>query len=732
MKQKRLSTKIATIITITLVIALGVLIATVTVLSRNTVRATIQDELTNLAQANGNQVQAILDSVSKQATAIQEYTNEMGEQKKTVLSSPEGVYQKSVIYQTELSDRGIETENYLINNIWCAIKSNEDLVGIGVFFEPGQFDNKIEEYSLYATREDAISKTAHSEGSYSDYSDAEYYKPIKDSGKPYVSKPYIEDGTTMITASYPITYKGEFRGVVLADIDIGRFGNITTTSDEFKTLDASIFTDDLTIAYDSESADKVGQNLVRFLKNPEEIKKITDGVATGESFACETTREDGRLVSRFFYPIQAQGLNWWAETSLDKADMIKESRTLVIAMLALSLLALIVIITVVVIVISKSLKPIHGVVSAANKIVDGDLDVEVKAKGDDEIGVLSKAFMEMSGNLKIIIGDIGYLLGEMSNGNFAIQTGHKDKYIGEYQKISEAMASIIHTLSNTLTEINTASQQVSVGADQVSSAAQALSQGAAEQASSIEELSASIAEVTEQIKENAENASLARDKAEENGIELMQSNAQMKDMMDAMQQISSKASEISKIIKIVDDIAFQTNILALNAAVEAARAGNAGKGFAVVADEVRNLAAKSAEAAKSTATLIEETIETVNSGFTIADKAALSLSKSAEVATSAVAVVDSIATASREQAEAIMQINQGIEQIAAVVQTNSATAEESAAASEELSGQAEMLKQLISRFNLPDSAVKDLMIDHDFRATLTPPEPNAFSLMGKY
>ena len=225
---------------------------------------------------------------------------------------------------------------------------------------------------------------------------------------------------------------------------------------------------------------------------------------------------------------------------------------------------------------------------------------------------------------------------------------------------------------------------------------------------------------------------VARDKAEENGVELMASNAQMKDMMDAMQQISNKASEISNIIKIVDDIAFQTNILALNAAVEAARAGNAGKGFAVVADEVRNLAAKSAEAAKSTAVLIEQTIETVNNGFTIADKAALSLSKSAEVATSAAAVVDSIATASREQAEAIMQINQGIEQIAAVVQTNSATAEESAAASEELSGQAEMLKQLVSRFNLPDSAMKDLIKHHDFEAISTASKSTSLSLTGKY
>ncbi|MDD3393623.1 MAG: methyl-accepting chemotaxis protein [Anaerotignum sp.] len=346
-------------------------------------------------------------------------------------------------------------------------------------------------------------------------------------------------------------------------------------------------------------------------------------------------------------------------------------------------------------------KPIKKLTSAAQQIANGNFNVALSVDSKDEIGELAQDFrltIDRLENYQGYIDEIAEALHNISLGNLKIEL-HRD-YTGQFQTLKNSMQDLIANLSETILQINQTADQVHSGAEQVSNAAQALSQGATEQASSIEELSSAIAEVADQIKKNASNTATAQDKAEFAGKEMDVSNGQMAEMMAAMEQISSKSFEISKIIKIIEDIAFQTNILALNAAIEAARAGAAGKGFAVVADEVRNLAGKSAEAAKNTTALIEHSIGAVKNGSQIAESTANSLDISAVATKEAITLIEQIAHASQEQATAIIQINQGIEQISSVVQTNAATAEESAAASEELSGQSNILKELISEFNV--------------------------------
>lgn len=300
--------------------------------------------------------------------------------------------------------------------------------------------------------------------------------------------------------------------------------------------------------------------------------------------------------------------------------------------------------------------------------------------------------------IKGYITEIAGILGEVSKGNLSVDIS--SEYKGDFVALKEAINNIIVSLNNVLSNINTAAEQVASGSRQVSDGNQAISQGATEQASSIEELTVTIGQIAQQTKQNAMNANDASELASTAKQDALTGNEQMKGMQQAMEEISESSASIGKIIKVIDDIAFQTNILALNAAVEAARAGIHGKGFAVVAEEVRNLAAKSAKAAKETTALIESSIHKSDAGTRIADETATSLNNIVRGVERAAQLVEGIAQASNEQATGIAQINKGIEQMSQVVQNNSATAQEGAAASEELSSQADLLKSMVGQFQL--------------------------------
>lgn len=367
-------------------------------------------------------------------------------------------------------------------------------------------------------------------------------------------------------------------------------------------------------------------------------------------------------------------------------------------------------------------RPVHELEKAAEEIVNGNFNIQVIYESKDEMGTLAKTFKNMTSILEDVIKDASMLLREMAEGNFDIRTQAEERYVGEFQGLLLAIRKLNRDLSATMGHINMSADQVASGAGQVSSGAQALAQGATEQAAAVEELAATIAGIAQQVKDTAENARSARNQSNMAGDEVEECNRQMHDMMVAMEEITRTSDEIGKIIKTIEDISFQTNILALNAAVEAARAGEAGKGFAVVAEEVRSLANKSSVASNDTAALIEGSIEAVARGKDIASATAESLTRVVEEVRTAAATVDKIADAAEEQAGAVEQVTVGVDQISDVVQTNSATSEESAAASAELSHQAEIMKDLVAKFKLR-AEYANVQSNMGYTANTSVPEP---------
>ncbi len=349
-------------------------------------------------------------------------------------------------------------------------------------------------------------------------------------------------------------------------------------------------------------------------------------------------------------------------------------------------------------VLETILEPLRAVEAVAKELTDGNLHSTLEYRSEDEIGSLAHSMRKSIRILGSYVDDIDRVMKLFAEGNFDVQP--EVEWKGDFVGILNSFMLFEKSMAETIKGIQTVSNEVSSAADQVASSSNDLADGATNQAAVVEELTATVAGVSEQVGKNSQSAKEISGRVDELGNAISESNGKMHEMVDSMYEINEASKEIDKIIATINDIASQTNLLALNASIEAARAGEAGKGFAVVANQVNLLADQSAQAAKESATLIETSVKAVEKGMVIAGQTATQLEEVAESSKIITKEVTNIAETLETQTTEIQQINEGIEQINDVVQTNSATSEECAAASQEMSSEAENLREMIQKFKV--------------------------------
>ncbi|OON98833.1 MAG: hypothetical protein ATN35_03295 [Epulopiscium sp. Nele67-Bin004] len=695
MKTNSISTKlairIAVIVTLSFILLIGISVWQ----SMQAVQTATDGEFQTITEQNAQLIQNIIDSSFVTINNIRDDIVEMYEH---IDAANELEYHNlSEIYGVPIPSQNYLAENYMITTAINSI--NDETAGIyqvGVYFEPGEFYDGINIYGFHMTETQAQQKTYTPITSYNTYKDEEFYTLARDAGEPQIITPAMtDDGQVYVYLTTPIIYKGEFKGMVVGRMMATQFDTIKSDDDRFPTMGGMILSGDLYRVYDSLDSSRLLDYFPETMST-QTANEILTLMEYEKPFNVQGVGADGEVRMRYFAPINALNRTWWSTLLVEVNDYQKDSKNTAILLVGLAASTLCGLIFIVMLLIKKMLSPIQKIVTAAESIKQGHINVQIDYTADDEIGLLANTFMQMSAMLKKLIDETDVILSQIASGNLIFEL--QANYPGDFLPIKSSMIEISETLSKTLDQINLAANQVSSGSESISEGANILAEGATNQADIIDafikntgEIGESITQTMNQVKETSKLSDVAKEKA-------ARGTESMVNMTQAMDKINKSSLVIRNVLQTVSDIAAQTNLLALNAAIESARAGEAGKGFAVVANEIRELANKSSETVTEIEAIINESITYAQEGQTMAAETEKSLIEIVMTVEQTADFFSELVVSTAQQQDSISHLLDGTEQISDVVQSNAATAEESASVSQNLADEAEHLKSLLNYF----------------------------------
>lgn len=598
------------------------------------------------------------------------------------------------------------------------LAANQEVIEFCESLQPGQKISDMEEYDCIMTtlknmhNTDPVNMTAvwvadfdssqftEDTGYVSDESweitQRSWYKEMVACGGTVVSEPYINssDGNLISSIVTPIyNASGTLVGVASLDLSLKAVTEMMAEHTLGKTGFFFLMTRSGMVMYSPNTSEEQ-----TYFENLD-ISSGVKSALSSKTYDKFTYRYGGHKNHGYMSEVSSNG--WVVLSGIPDAEYNSDLFKLVSGVLFLFGM----IIGVLCIIISKIAKgivrPIHELHEVAEQLARGELEVTLDIQSNDEIGEVADAIRQTVFRLKDYIryiDEIAKVLDEIADGNLLFEL--TQDYAGEFGKIKEALGHIANRMTNTIKGIRASADQVNSGAGQISQAAQALAEGATNQAAAVDELLATVTDIADQVRQNADYAKGAVNNADEVKLKIETSNQEMRQLVEAMQEINNCSDSIRMIIANIEQIADQTSLLSLNASIEAARAGEMGKGFAVVAGEVGNLSKESVVAVQKSTELIENSVNAVGHGMELVDKAAKRLAESVEGVVGLAGMMDELSLAAHRQMDSLSEVEKGIEQIAGVVTDNSAMAEESAASSEQLSAQATSLNDMIDTFKV--------------------------------